>query len=190
MKQPMRNLRDTVHANAKKESKLSWQWYETNVRNAAAGMSAQKFLGDNQAHKSKNVVPGDMVSFFYSPKGKDTLPYYDTFPMSLPFNTDSDSFTALNLHYLHPRVRAALLEKLMVYSTDDTLSSKTKLAFSWQALKTASQFSEVSNCVKKYLFKQVKSNFIIIPPNEWKFTIWLPLCRFKGASNEEVWSKK
>jgi len=186
----MSDIRSIIHANAKKESKLSWNWYETNVRNAAAGMSAQKFFGDNQAHQTKNIVPGDMVSFFYDPKGKDTLPYYDTFPMILPFNADKDSFTALNLHYLHPRVRAVLLEKLMVYATDDKLTPKTRLAFSWQTLKSASQFSEIGVCVKKYLFKQMKSSFIVIPPKEWKYVIWLPLCRFQGATNEHVWSKK
>jgi len=184
------DLRNKVHADAKKETKLSWSWYENNVRNAAAGMSAQKFLGDNQAHQRDRIVPGDLVSFFYDPKTKEKLPYYDTFPMVLPFSATSTHFTALNLHYLHPHVRAGLLQKLMVYSTDDKLSPKAKLAVTWETLRNVSEFPEVKHCVKQYLFSHVKSKFIVIPPKEWEFVIWLPLCRFHKASNEQVWSKK
>jgi len=182
------DLRDVVHKKARGAEKISWQWYETHVRNAAAGMSAQKFLGDNIAFQSKRPVPGDIVSFFYDPKTKDTLKYYDTFPMVLPFAASDTHFTGLNLHYLSPIMRAVLLEKLMSYVTDDDLSYGTKINVSWSLLKSASQMAEIQPCVKQYLFGQVKSNFITIPPNEWQYVVWLPIEKFKKASNEKVWS--
>jgi hypothetical protein len=185
-KTPTFNLRDQV---IKKigNTKRSWQWYETNVRNAAGKMSGQKFLGDNIAHQSTKIVPGTLVSFFYDPKTKDTLPYYDTFPMILPFATDDTGFMGLNMHYLHPIMRAALLDKLMEYASNDKLSSKTKIKVTWEVLKAASNMPEIKHCIKRYLNKQVKSNFIIIPPTEWNFVLWLPLEYFKKASNEKVW---
>lgn len=183
------DLRDIVHRKAKAfETKKSWNWYETHVRNAAAGMSTQKFLGDNIAHQATNIVPGQLIHYFYDPKTKDALPYYDTFPLLLPFSADDTHFTGLNLHYIPPIVRAVLLDKLMKYVSDDNLSPKTKIAVSWETLKNAANFPEVGPCVKKYLFNKVKSNFIIIPPREWEFVIWLPLERMKKASNEQVWS--
>lgn len=182
------DLRSIVHKEAKKETKKSWAWYENKVRNAAAGMSAQKFLGDNIAHQTKNIVPGQMVQFFYDPKTKDDLPYYDTFPLLLPFAADDTHFTGLNLHYLPPVTRAILLSKLMEYVSDDRLGPKAKIKVSWQILKNASEYPEVAPCVKQYLFSKVKSSYVVIPPKEWEYVIWLPLEKFKKASNETVWS--
>jgi len=184
------DLRKIVHKEAKKETKRSWEWYQTNVRNAAAGMSAQRFLGDNIAHQGKNIIPGQMVMYFYDPKTKDKLPYYDTFPLLLPFAANDTHFTGLNLHYIPPLIRAALLDKLMKYASDDKLSAKTKLNISWQILKGASDIKDIKQCVKQYLFGHVKSNFIIIPPKEWEFVVWLPLEKFKKADNATVWRGK
>lgn len=185
---PTIDLRRIVHAEAKKEAKRSWSWYENKVRNAAAGMSAQRFLGDNIAHQTKTVSPGDMIMYFYDPKTKNDLPYYDTFPLLLPFGMDEKHFTGLNLHYISPAQRAVLLQKLMEYVTDDKLSPKTKINASWSVLKNASTFPEVAPCVKQYLFGRVKSNYIVIPPKEWEYVIWLPLEKFKKSSNEAVWA--
>lgn len=185
----MIDLGKIVRSKAKKETKRSWAWYESNVRNAAAGMSAQKFLSDNIVHQTKTIQPGSMISFFYDPKTKEKLPYYDTFPMVLPFAANETHFTGLNLHYISPLHRAVLLSKLMQYATDDKLSPKTKLNLSWQTLKTTSMMPQIEPCVKQYLFGRVKSNFIVIPPKEWEFVIWLPLEKFKKATNEQVWGR-
>jgi len=107
--------------------------------------------------------------------------------MILPFAADSTHFTALNLHYLDPRTRALLLQRLMSFVNDDNLNDKTKMAFSWNTLKTLSMDDSIKHCVKQYLFSHVKSNFIVIPPSEWEYVIWLPVERFKKASAETVW---
>ena len=184
------NLRDEVHRKAKTEAKKSWAWFENNVRNAAAGMSAQKFLGDNHAVAVKTVSPGSMIQYFYDPKTKDKLPYYDTFPLLLPFDVDGIHFSGINMHYLHPVTRAMLLQTLMKFVDDDSLSHNAKLNITWKTLKGVSMFPDVKHSVKKYLFSQVKSNFIQIPPNEWEYVIWLPLEKFKKASAETVWSNR
>lgn len=183
----MANIRDIIHLDAKKEVKKSWAWYQTHVRDAAARMSAQKFLGDNAAHQTKSVMPGDFIMFFYDPKTKDDLPHYDTFPLVLPFSTTDTGFTGLNLHYLPPKVRMVLLDKLLDYANDQNMGPRTRIQASWSLLKNASAFPEVQPCVKQYLFSHVKSNFIVIPPLEWPYAIWLPLEMFKKSTNEAVW---
>jgi hypothetical protein len=37
-------------------------------------------------------------------------------------------------------------------------------------------------CIKHYLFSQVRSSFLNIPPNEMAIGIFLPVARFKGGS--------
>jgi len=168
--------------------KQSWKWFDEYVRKPAVGMSTQKFLGDNQAHQSKKIMPGQMIAYGYDPKTKDKLPYYDTFPLALPFSTDGTRFTAINLHYLHPKLRMILLEALMGISAGKFSESK-KLSFTWQTIKNMGSVPQAKHCVKQYLFGHVKSNFIVVPPSDWKFVIHLPIARFKKATEEQVWSK-
>ena len=49
---------------------------------------------------------------YMNPVTKDKLPYYDQFPLILPFNIESNNVTAINFHYLHPVQRIVLMEKL------------------------------------------------------------------------------
>ena len=168
----------------------SWSWFQANVRKVAEqhNIKAQKFLGDNQPFQVKSFVPGEMIMFFYDPKYKAKLPYYDTFPLTLPFSKDETGFTALNLHYLHPRMRLVLFDKLLKTVNDDSLAPNTKMKLSWELLGNSAQFPEIKGCIKRYLFSHVKSTFLKIPPKDWLFATFLPLENFKKADNARVWS--
>jgi hypothetical protein len=146
-----------------------------------------QMLGDNQSQLTKKIYPGGMFMFFYDPKGKDTLPHYDTFPLVLPFNITPTHFTGLNLHYLHPKTRFVLFDKLQQFATNDRLDDSTKMKLSWALIAKASQFPEIQPCVKKYLVGQVKSHFLWIKPEDWFMTIFLPLESFKKQTSSQVW---
>ena len=45
-----------------------------------------------QAGRSTRLLPGRLYMFQYDPKGADTLPYYDMFPLVFPFEIQSDFF--------------------------------------------------------------------------------------------------
>lgn len=184
------NLKEFAKENEATKVKRSWAWYQTNVRNVAAssGIGPMKFLGANIENQKQSILPGQLVCYTYDPKTKDKLPYYDNFPMVLPFAVSPTHFTGLNIHYLPPKIRAQLLNKLTAYMTDDKMPVNARIRLSWDLLKNASRFPEVSASVKQYLFSHVKSNFVRIPPKEWEYAVWLPLERFKKASNEQVWS--
>ena len=202
----MTTLRDEVikaskTKTAKQEMKKGWDWYEKHVRIAAARMSANQFLVDNQAHAVHRPELGDLMFFHYDPKTKEKLPYYDVFPMIIPIPVlnekkidKSKYFFGVNLHYLDPHTRAAIFDELSKYKTDDKSSKATKLTHQWSVLSEIGKASSESKgplagCVKKYLFSHVKSKFIVVPPSEWKYVIWLPLERFHKESSETVWSK-
>jgi hypothetical protein len=184
------NLKTFAEENDKTKAIKSWAWYQTNVRNiaAASGIGPMKFLGENLKNQKSGIQPGQLIQYMYDPKTKADLPYYDTFPLVLPFAASATHFTGLNLHYIPPKIRGQLLNKLKSYITDDTLGPNAKMRVTWSLLKNVSAFPEVSPCVKQYLFSHVKSRFIIIPPKEWEYAVWLPLERFKKASNETVWT--
>lgn len=174
----------------------SADWFNRKVKEHIGDkMNVLQHLGDNIARQAKAPELGTLCMYFYDPKYKDKLPYYDTFPLLLPFDFDGKHFMGINLHYLYPMVRYKLLERLAQFTThpDDkggkkVYDERTRLALTWKLLSDASQFPEVKPAVKKYLYsgKHIKSNFMIIPPSDWKSAIFLPTARFKKASETEV----
>ena len=56
---------------------------------------------------------GKMCMFFYDPKHKDTLPFYDSFPLVIIIGKAKGGFLGMNLHYLPPVLRAKMLDGLM-----------------------------------------------------------------------------
>jgi hypothetical protein len=164
-------------------------WFQRKVKeHVGSQMNVLKHLGDNITRQQKRPELGTLCMYFYAPKYKDTLPFYDTFPLLLPFDFTGTHFTGINLHYLAPMVRYKLLERLSVFTTDKNYDENTKLKLSWQLLSSAAQFPEVQPAVKKYIFsgKHVKSNFMVIPPSDWKSALFLPTARFKKATEAQV----
>ena len=88
------------------------------------------------------VVVEKMYFYFYDPKHKDTLPYYDRFPLVIPIERYPDGFLGLNLHYIHPKQRIILLDKLSDVATNNRFDDKTKLRISYEYLAAASKAFE------------------------------------------------
>ncbi len=184
------NIFDAIRNNPKFNQSASSEWFMRNVRQMSAGrgIGPMKVLGDNLMHQTSTVIPGRMYMFTYSPKFKEKLPFWDSFPLVIPFSTDGKHFTGLNLHYLYPKVRLGLLDKLMEFVDDDSLSPRTRMLLSWNLLSNVSKFPEVRGAVKMYLFGYVKSRFFDVPPVDWKSAVFLPVERFHGADNSSVWA--
>ena len=69
---------------------------------------------------------GRMSMFFYDPKFKQRLPYYDTFPLVLPLEPMKGGFIGLNFHYLPYGVRFAFLQQLQSYATNSKFDNQLK----------------------------------------------------------------
>ena len=128
---------------------------------------------------------GNLNMFFYDPKLKNKLPYYDRFPLVLPLERYSDGFLGINLHYLPIPLRIRLLDELMDYSTDTNFDSKTKINTDYQKLKNVKL---IKPTLKRYLAGQVKSAFRKIDADEFTVATLLPVQRFSKASANKVWS--
>jgi hypothetical protein len=151
-------------------------------------MSSKNALrGEPNALKAE-IRPGSMYFFIYEAKHKDTLPYYDQFPMVLPFDTYEDGFIGLNLHYLPLEFRIKLLWKLQDFNTSSKLTQTTKIMFQWDTIKQVSKFRQAKPCVKRYLYTQLRSPFRIVDPRDWASAAMLPMERFTGSNKFRVWA--
>ena len=167
----------------------SFNWYMTSVKKMAGQIAdyndvKRTDLGD----LTSTIEPGNMYMFMYDPKMKDSLPYYDTFPLCLPFDNVKGGFMGLNLHYLGPMQRAVLLGNLLDY-TDKEITAKSKIEVSWSILKNFTKFPQVKPSVKRYIASNVNSRFLKIDPEHWKSAIFLPTQNFVGASSRTVYTE-
>lgn len=148
----------------------------------------QNIMADRMRLKDKSII-GRMYFFYYDPKTKDTLPYYDRFPLVLPIERYPDGILGLNLHYIHPKQRIIMLDKLSEFANNDKYDKTTKLRLSYDLLKSASKIFEATPCIKRYLFNHVDSRFLEIESNEWDIAALLPVESFVGATTSKVYAE-
>lgn len=158
-------------------------WLKNQVKNLSN--SRQALMRSKENHKVKSVT-GRMYFYYYDPKTKDTLPYYDRFPLVIPIERYGDGFLGLNLHYLPPNLRLVLLDKLYDLLNNDNFDEKTRFRMSYSLLSGVARYKEFKPCVKRYLFSHLRSNFIEIPADQWEIAIFLPTEQFVGATSKKV----
>jgi len=130
---------------------------------------------------------GMMYCFYYDPKTKEDLPYWDRFPMVLVLEKYPDGFLGLNLHYLPVKYRIAFMKKLMRYASLTDEHDIKRMRISYDILMASRRFAEFKPCLKRYLYNHMRSRLLMIQPNEWDIATMLPLQQFKGARVQTVW---
>ena len=175
---------------------LAKEGYSTGTNNARNWLrakvkdlnpSTRTLMGDRDRLKNNSTI-GKMYFYFYDPKTKDILPYYDRFPLVIPIEAYKDGFLGLNLHYIHPKQRLVLLDKLSETATNNNFDSKTKLRVSYSYLAGASRAFEATPCIKRYLYSHIQSRFLEISADEWDIAAMLPVETFVGASTSKVYA--
>ena len=131
---------------------------------------------------------GDMVMYIYDPKLKKTLPYYDTFPLTIVVGGAKDGFYGINLHYLPPNVRAIFLDKLGDIASNKKFNKTTKFRITYNLLKATKNYKYFKPCFKHYLTKGVSSKIMKVSAAEWNIAIFLQTASFKKASSTTVWA--
>jgi hypothetical protein len=126
-----------------------------------------KLMGMREQERAYTSI-GKMFFFKYDPKTKDKLPIYDVYPLVFPLEDYHDGFLGLNIHYLTPIQRVRLLGRLQEYATSKNYTPKTKLQISYDLLSSSKSVKSImAPAVKRYLYTQVRSQFIEIPATEW-----------------------
>ena len=122
---------------------------------------------------------GRLNMFFYDPKYKKTLPYYDTFPLVLPIDVIPGGFVGINFHYLRPGARFRLLENLQRFAVRREVSSRNRFDVSYDRVKGIPM---VKNAIKKYLWSHVRSSFLRIDYDKAALSVYLPVAQFRKGS--------
>ena len=144
-----------------------------------------KTAGEDSSFGADSV--GKMYMFFYDPKWKDVLPYYDKFPLVFPIEIKTDGFLGINVHYIPPVARAGLMDSL--YSLEDKYNDNKKLILSYDILKSASRFKAFQPCLKRYLFSHVVSGFKNVDYDDWDKALMLPSERFVKGRRDRVFKE-
>jgi hypothetical protein len=156
------------------QSRKSANWYRNAVSSIADKISARKLM--NQGKLIQRPSTGRLNMFFYDPKTKDKLPYYDTFPLVLPLEAFRGGFLGMNFHYLPYLTRFRLLEQLQSFATGNPMSENTRLDVSYDRVMDNNLAKKT---FKKYLWSHVRSNFLRIDSNEAALAVYLPVQQFK-----------
>lgn len=162
-------------------------WYRNLAKEYTRINESQLMRGGKERFTTQPKT-GSMYMYYYDAKHKDTLPYFDRFPLVFPFARTDNGFMGINLHYLPYEYRAKLMDALYDVSNNKTFDENTKLRLNYQVLNSASKFRYFKPTVKRYLTTQLRSRFLTVHPTEWDMALFLPLERFTGASNRKVWA--
>jgi hypothetical protein len=130
---------------------------------------------------------GMMYCFYYDPKTKADMPYWDRFPMVLVLEKYNDGFLGLNLHYLPIKFRVAFLTKLMRFAQLNADHDIKRMRISYDILEASKRFAEFRPCLKRYLHNHLRSKMLMVQPSEWDVAMMLPIQQFKGARPQKVW---
>ena len=138
---------------------------------------------------TRNPMIGTMNMFFYDPKHKDTLPFYDRFPLAIIVGPAEKGFYGLNLHYLPPVLRAKLLDSLMDITNNNKYDETTKFRLSYKVLQGVTKFKFYKPCLKHYLSQNVKSRLARVQAPEWEIATFLPTADWAKSSSTQVYKQ-
>tara|TARA_B100001057_G_scaffold258959_1_gene259120 strand:+ start:181 stop:774 length:594 start_codon:yes stop_codon:yes gene_type:complete len=188
----MASLFDTLQANAFRagitaRTKKSREWFQGKVQDLGS-VNRTQLLKDTALDPTTREIAGSMYMYFYDPKTKEKLPYYDRFPLVIMVEDAEGGFYGLNLHYLRPDVRAKFLDELMKLAPKQATDRSRITKMKYDLLKGVQKYKEFKPCFKHYLSSQIKSKMVRVPMTEWEIAVFLPTEQFKKKSKTAVWA--
>ena len=166
-------------------SKESRAWFMNKAKNL--NVSRSKLMKEDPIELRSRPAVGKMYMYFYDPKHKETLPYYDRFPLIIMVGPAPRGFMGLNLHYLPLATRAKVLDALLGTINNERYDESTRFRLSYEMLKRASKLKAFRPCLKRYLSSHVRSRLAMVPAPEWEIATFLPTADFEKASSSEVY---
>ena len=163
-------------------------WFRETAKKISRINERELMRGDSSRLTSKTII-GSMYMYYYDPKYKEELPYYDRFPLVFPFRRVPGGFYGLNLHYLPLPLRARLMDGLYDYANNTRYDESTKVKMNFSLLQSVSKLKFFAPCVKHYLDEHVRSRFMYVYPSEWDVALFLPTERFAKKTKTQVWGE-
>ena len=170
------------------------QWlrekYETLRNQLTIGrsrMSKDPYRIISEGTREKEIQLGHMYFMNYDPKWKNTLKYYDRFPLVIPIEAWQRGFIGMNFHYLPYDLREALMKKLITRINLKEDTQRSYIDITYNDVKPFVRYKEVTPTIHKYDITYSSGTFIHIAADEWNTAIHLPVEDFRKASKGHVW---
>ena len=139
----------------------STQWYRNKIKEFGQP-GAMDLIRDCKQARTPHY--GRLKMFLYDPKGRKTLPYYDTFPLVLPIERYPDGFLGVNFHYLPMGLRLRLLDRIVDFSNNTKFDESTVIDADYSKLKN---LKEIKPTLKRYLAGRVKTRYRRVDADEF-----------------------
>lgn len=165
----------------------SREWFRKKAQTLRR-INRTQLMKEEPLKRANRIMPGDMAMFFYDPKTKDAMPYYDTFPLVIMIGKAPGGFYGLNLHYLPPVLRAKFLDSLLEITNNKVYDESTRFQVSYNMLQRAAKLRYFKPCFKHYLTEHVQSRFAVVEAPEWEIATFLPLAQFQKGGASKVYS--
>ena len=179
-------IQQNIVPNREQESK-NWFRDQAKTINIVNRQKLFRVGNENIRNKLRQFDIGRMFMFFYDPKFKKKLKYYDRFPLILPVDIYSQSMTALNLHYLPYKTRALFFDELYNITNNNNFDNTTRFRLTYSMLKYTQKFKEFKPCFKRYLYNHKRSTYLYIEPNQWDIALFLRTDMFIKSNRNVVW---
>jgi hypothetical protein len=169
-------------------TKESRTWFMNKLKKLS-DLNRQELLKDPRLQNRQRPGVGNMYMFFYDPKHRKTLPYYDAFPLVIMVDRAPGGFYGLNLHYLHPTLRAKMLDALLETKSNSRYDETTKFKITYKTLQSISRLRYYKPCFKHYLTKHVDSKIALVESPEWEIATFMPSEQFRKLNARRVWAE-
>lgn len=179
---------DAFRAGITPRTKESREWFRNKAQQLKR-INRNQLMNSEElqlVNKSQPLI-GSMNMFFYDPKHKETLPYYDRFPLVIISGPAPGGFYGMNLHYLSPLLRAKFLDGLMEVTTNKKFDDTTRFKARYEMIQKISSLRFYKPCYKHYLFPHVKSRLARVAPTEWEIATFLPTADWAKSSARNVY---
>lgn len=149
----------------------------------------RNIMAEERENLTNRVKMGFLYMFFYEPKTRNKLEYFDKYPLVIPMLLERNGFNGLNLHYIEPKYRLILMENLKPMILNENVSERQRLKLTYRILQRSSRYKYYKPCIKNYLYNNCKSLFLKINSEDWETALMLPTERFKKSNKKDVWKE-
>jgi hypothetical protein len=160
-------------------------WFRKKAKEITS-VDRRQLMRDERVDIMGDFIVGGMFMFFYNPKTKDKLPYYDSFPMVIIVDKAEGGFYGINLHYLPQLLRAKFLDGLLDRVSNQKLDQTTRFNITYDYLKSTHKMRYFKPCFKHYLTGHVMGNLARVSAADWPIATFLPTAQFRKSSESTV----
>lgn len=177
-------------------TKDSMDWFRaTVIKNI--GVRADKLIASHEYRKKMGTenrqLIGKMYLYQYKAEnaGDAEAGVYDKFPLVFFFNAQKNKqgkmvLYGLNLHYAPPRIRMALLLKLLTLRSSKETRPGMRLKMTWSILKAIANNAVLGHLVHAYRVDRVQSRLVEIPAQDWSVVVFMQLAKWTNVAHNTV----